>query len=44
MKWGYREPLRSDYETDEEYEKACDAYESALYDYCESYEEYSRDY
>lgn len=35
--WKYREPRPEDYNTVEEYEEALDAYESALYDYCEEY-------
>lgn len=34
MKWRYKEPLPSDYETEEEYEEALAAYERALDDYC----------
>ena len=35
MAWRYTEPLPSDFETEEEYEKAMEAYEYALDDYCE---------
>lgn len=35
--WKYREPRPEDYDTQEEYEEALAAYESALYDYCEEY-------
>ena len=38
----YREPLRSDYESDEEYEEALSNYESAMDDYCERYIERKR--
>lgn len=34
MSWRYKEPQRSDFDTDEEYEEAFDAYENALDDYC----------
>ena len=39
MNWNYREPLREDYETEEEYEEAKDIYERALDDYIDLYEE-----
>lgn len=42
MAFRYREPLRSDYDTDEEYEAAIEAYESAMDDYCERYLEERR--
>ena len=42
MRWKYREPQREDYETDEEYEEACEIYDSALDDYCDMYEERRR--
>ena len=42
--WKYREPRPEDYDTDEEYQEALAAYESALYDYCEEYLERDRDY
>lgn len=35
MSWRYREPQRCDYDTEEEYEEAYDAYENALDDYCD---------
>jgi hypothetical protein len=43
MAWKYREPQPSDYETDEEYEEAISAYESAMDDYCDEYLERQRD-
>lgn len=42
MSWKYREPQREDYDTDEEYEEAYDAYENALDDYCDWVEERRR--
>ena len=39
MNWNYREPLREDYETEEEYQEALDIYERALDDYIYLYEE-----
>ena len=39
MNWNYREPLREDYETEEEYQEALDIYERALDDYIDLYEE-----
>lgn len=35
MAWKYREPSRSDFDTEEEYESNLAAYESALDDYCD---------
>jgi len=40
MSWRYREPQRCDYDTDEDYEEAYDAYERALDDYCSWVEEH----
>ena len=37
MKFRYKEPRRSDYDTEEEYLEALDLYESALDDYCDEY-------
>lgn len=37
--WTHREPRRSDYRTDAEYEEALSYYESALDDYCDRYME-----
>lgn len=37
--WQYREPLRSDYDTDEEYEEAYDLWDSACADYIERAQE-----
>ena len=42
MAFKYKEPVRSDYDTDEEYEEAIAIYESALDDYCERYIESKR--
>lgn len=39
MSWNYREPLLEDYETEEEYQEALDAYHYALDTYCDIYEE-----
>lgn len=36
MSWRYREPIRSDFDTDEEYEAELATYESALDDYCDN--------
>lgn len=36
MSWRYREPVRSDFDTDEEYEAELATYESALDDYCDN--------
>lgn len=35
MSWKFREPKRSDYDTDEEYEEAYDSYDIALTEYVE---------
>jgi predicted AlkP superfamily phosphohydrolase/phosphomutase len=43
MSWRYREPQRSHYDTEEEYEEACDAYWEAVDSYCDSLED-ERDY
>lgn len=43
MSWRYREPIRSDYDTQEEYESALSAYEDALDSYCEEYIERKRE-
>ena len=37
MSWRYREPMRSDFETEEEYESAKSAYEFAEDMYAEEY-------
>lgn len=42
MSWKYREPLRSDYDSDEDYEDARDRYDSACDDYIERYREKRR--
>jgi hypothetical protein len=42
MAFRYKEPQRSDYETDEEFEEAIAIYESAMDDYCERYLERKR--
>lgn len=42
MAFRFREPLPSDFETDEEYKEAMQAYEAALDDYSECYFERSR--
>lgn len=42
MSWKYREPQRGDYDTDEDYEDAQEAYEGALDDYCNWVEELRR--
>ena len=39
MSWKYRKPLRSDFDTEEEYEDALAAYESEVDDYISWYEE-----
>jgi hypothetical protein len=39
MSWNYSEPDRDEFSTDEEYEEALRAYESAEDDYCQDYEE-----
>ena len=36
MSWRYREPQRSHYDTEEEYEEACDNYWEAVDNYCDS--------
>lgn len=43
MSWKYREPLRSDYDTDEEYEDALALYDAALADYAERCKERYRE-
>jgi hypothetical protein len=35
MSWKYRPPLRSDYDTEEEYQEALDNYYRAQDDYCD---------
>lgn len=42
MSWKYHEPMRSDFETDEEYESAKSAYECAEDMYAEEYIERKR--
>lgn len=42
MSWRYREPLRCDFDTDEEYEEAYGYYEDAESDYIAEYEERCR--
>lgn len=42
MSFGYREPIPSDYDTYEDYERAHDAWEAAMDDYCEEYLERHR--
>ena len=42
MSFRFTEPIPSDYETYEEYERAHDAWESAMDDYCEEYLERKR--
>ena len=42
MAFRYREPLISDFETEEDYDKAFAAWESAKDDYCEAYLERER--
>lgn len=42
MSFGYREPIPSDYDTFEDYERAHDAWEAAMDDYCEEYLERKR--
>lgn len=42
MSFEYREPIPSDYETYEEYERDHDAWEAAMDDYCEEYLERKR--
>ena len=37
MAFRYKEPLRCDFDSDEEYQEAIDLYESALDDYCDRY-------
>lgn len=39
MSWGYNHPVRSDFDSQEEYEYACELYESAEDDYAEAYRE-----
>ena len=39
MSWGYSYPVRSDFDSQEEYEHACELYESAEDDYAEAYRE-----
>lgn len=39
MRWGYSYPSRSDFDTQEDYEFACELYESAEDDYAEAYRE-----
>lgn len=36
MSWGYSYPVRSDFDSQEEYEYACEVYESAEDDYAEA--------
>lgn len=43
MSWRYREPQRSHFDTEEEYEEACNAYWEAVDSYCDSLED-ERDY
>lgn len=43
MSWKHREPIPSDYETEEEYELALEEYETALDDYCSWVEEHRHD-
>lgn len=42
MSWKYSEPKRSDYRTQEEYERALSSYEYALDSYIEEYIESKR--
>ena len=42
MSWKYREPIRADFETDEDYESAKSAYEYAEDMYAEEYLERKR--
>ena len=42
MSWKYREPQREDYDSDEEYEEAYNAYDDALADYIEYCQEVRR--
>lgn len=42
MSWRYVEPQRCDYDSEEEYEDAMDAYQNALDDYCDWVEERRR--
>lgn len=37
--WKYREPVRSDFEDEDEFDAACDAYWDAVDDYCDNYED-----
>ena len=43
MSWMYREPMRSEFDTDEEYESAKSAYECAEDMYAEEYLEMGRE-
>lgn len=43
MSWRYKKPFRDDYDTEEDYEEALEAYENALDDYCAWVEEHRRD-
>lgn len=37
--WKYREPVRSDFEDEDDFERAEEAFWDAVDDYCEMYEE-----
>lgn len=39
MSWGYREPERGDYDTEEDYREALDAYDAAECGYIDEYHE-----
>lgn len=43
MSMKFRKPLRSEYDTDEEYEEAYDLYDAACADYAERYHERRRE-